>query len=1185
MTALPKPPPSLSKAARDARKERVAKLKQAMKDRILVLDGAMGTMLQNKNLKAKDFGGPTYEGCNENLALTRPDVLTSIHDAYFAAGADVAETDTFGGTPLVLNEFSLGDKAHEINVRAAELARQSADRFSTPDRPRWLAGSIGPTTKAISVTGGVTFDELVENFEVQAFGLLEGGCDFMLVETSQDTRNVKAAILGIQRAFERAHDEVPIAVSGTIEPMGTMLAGQSVDAFATALEHVDLLYLGLNCATGPEFMTDHIRSLAAMTRFNVSCVPNAGLPDENGHYLETPEMLARALRRFAEQGWLNVVGGCCGTHPGHIEAIAGAVRGLKPRAANVPVRSRLSGVDCVEIEDARPIIVGERTNVIGSKKFKEQIIAGQIEEAAEIGRAQVKRGAQVIDVCLANPDRDELDDMRVFLETVIKKVRAPLMIDSTDEKVVAMALTYSQGKAIINSVNLEDGEERFEKVVPLARKFGAALVVGCIDEVGMAVPHARKLEVAQRSYDLLTQKYGMREEDLYFDPLVFPCASGDKQYTGSAVETIEGVRAIKQRFPKCKTVLGISNVSFGLPTAGREVLNSVFLYHCVQAGLDLALVNSEKLERYPQIPDAEKKLCEDLLYNRSADPITPFAAHFRERKPKAKVDAAQLPLDERLAQYIIEGTRDGLVADLEAKLAEGVTPLQVINGPLMKGMDEVGRLFGNNELIVAEVLQSAEAMKAAVSYLEPKMDKSATALRGKVILATVKGDVHDIGKNLVEIILANNGFNVVNLGIKVPPEQLVAAVKEHKPDVIGLSGLLVKSAHQMVSTAEDLSRAGVQLPMLVGGAALSRNFVDKQIAPAYGAGTVAYANDAMSGLELAKRITDKAAFEQLKVELKERREKLKAEVAARPAPTVTNTARAKDIPVLDTVPPPPDLERHVITNTPLDQIWRFVNPVMLYGRHFGVKGSAARALGTPEERKLSDTEDGRKALDLKARLDEVKALMRDGVGAEISKATGFTKMKPRAVLQFFRAAGEGNSLHLFDAAGAKVVTFELPRQERESQVCLSDFTSPLRDGKPVDHLGIFVVTAGDGIRQLADHYKERGDFLKMHAVQALALETAEAYAEMLHSQMRSMWGFPDRTDLTMLERFRAEYQGKRYSFGYPACPRLEDQEKLFAALKPDDIGVKLTDGCMMEPEASVSALVFHHPNAFYYSVS
>ncbi|MGE6757592.1 methionine synthase [Corallococcus interemptor] len=1154
--------------------QRVEALKAAMRERILVLDGAMGTLLQGHHLVAADFGGAEYEGCNEHLVLTRPDVIEGIHAKYFAAGADVTETDSFGGTPVVLAEFDLGHKAMEINVAASRLALNAARAAEAKDgRMRWVAGSIGPTTKAISVTGGITFEELVDNFAVQAEGLAVGGSDYLLVETAQDTRNVKAALLGIDRAFRKLGWKLPVAVSGTIEPMGTMLAGQSVESLATSLEHTDLLYLGLNCATGPDFMTDHIRSLSSMSPFPVSCVPNAGLPDENGQYLESPEMISRSLRRFCDNGWLNVVGGCCGTHAGHIEALAAMVKGLKPRTEVPKPRSSLSGVDYLEVTDEqRPIIVGERTNVIGSKKFKELIVAGAFDDASEIARAQVRRAAQVIDICLANPDRDELEDMRHFLEVVVKKVRVPLMIDSTDEKVIAMALTYCQGKAIINSVNLEDGEERFEKVVPLAKAFGAALVVGCIDEVGMAVTRDRKLAVAERSYELLTQKYGMRPEDLYFDPLVFPCASGDAQYTGSGVETIEGVRLIKQRFPQCRTVLGISNVSFGLPTAGREVLNSVFLYHCVQAGLDMALVNSEKLERYPSLPEEERKLSEDLIYNRGADPVTPFAAHFRERKP-ARAQVSTLPLNERLQRYIIEGTRDGLTADLDLAMKE-MAPLDIINGPLMKGMDEVGRLFGANELIVAEVLQSAESMKAAVSHLEPHMSQTQTASRGKIVLATVKGDVHDIGKNLVEIILANNGFQVVNLGIKVPPEQLVLAVKEHRPDILGLSGLLVKSAHQMVATAEDLKRAGVETPILVGGAALSRNFVDRNIAPAYGGGTVAYAQDAMNGLELAKQIVEPGAHAKLRDDLAARRLKLAQEAKDRPAPAApVRRSRSTEVPVLTTVPPAPDFARHVLTNTPLDHIWKFINPVMLYGRHLGLRTSS-RALGTPAEADLAKTEEGRKALALKEAVEELKTLLRGGV------------MHARSVFQFFKAASDGDRVLLFDGTtGEQVTSFDFPRQDKDNGLCLADYVKPLENGKPVDALSLFVTTAGAGIRELSEGFKARGEFLKMHAVQALALETAEGYAELLHTQLRSMWGFPDRADMTMLERFRAEYTGKRYSFGYPACPRLEDQTKLFAALKPEEIGVQLTDGCMMEPEASVSAIVFHHPGATYFSVT
>ncbi|MFM2151689.1 MAG: hypothetical protein RL199_124, partial [Pseudomonadota bacterium] len=682
------------------RPARVAALEAALRRRVLVLDGAMGTMLQAAALNADDFGGPSLEGCNEQLVKTRPDVIRGVHDQYLAAGADIVETNTFGATPLVLGEYGLSSETYDLNVRAARLAREACARFETAERPRWVAGSIGPTTKSITVTGGVTFDELVGHFRAQGEALHDGGVDYFLVETAQDTRNVKAALIALQEVNAAKGFGLPIAVSGTIEPMGTMLAGQSVEALAISLEHVPLLYLGLNCATGPEFMTDHVRTLSEVARTRVACVPNAGLPDEEGRYLETPEMVARVLARFAERGWLNLVGGCCGTTPAHVAALAAAARSMPVREVPTVRRSTLSGIEPLEVTDEkRPVLVGERTNVIGSKKFKELVSAGRLDEAAEIGKAQVKNAAAIVDVCLANPDRDELADTKALLAKLVHKVKVPLMIDSTDEAVVAEALTWSQGKAIINSVNLEDGEERFEKVVPLARKFGAALVVGCIDEdpvQGMAVSRARKLSVAERSHALLTTNYGIPEEDLYFDPLVFPCATGDAQYVGSAVETIEGVRLIKQRFPRCRTVLGISNVSFGLPAAGREVLNAVFLYHCVQAGLDLALVNAEKLERFASIDPEERKLAEDLLWNRGADPVAAFAAHFRHRV-KAPVVRSDLPIDERIARCIIEGSREGLLDDLDTLRLAGTAPLDLINGPLMRGMDEVGRLFNKNE--------------------------------------------------------------------------------------------------------------------------------------------------------------------------------------------------------------------------------------------------------------------------------------------------------------------------------------------------------------------------------------------------------------------------------------------------------------------------------------------------------
>ncbi|HEX4922491.1 MAG TPA: methionine synthase [Bdellovibrionales bacterium] len=1142
-----------------------------MRERVLVLDGAMGTALQVRNLTANDFGGASLEGCNENLNLTRPKIIGEILGEYLQAGADIVETNTFGATPLVLAEYDISDRAYEINFQAARIAREMADKYSTAAQPRFVAGSMGPTTKALSVTGGTTFEELIENYYLQAKALYEGGVDYFLLETCQDTRNVKAGILGIQKFLRESKAELPIAVSGTIEPMGTMLAGQAVDSLAISLEHVDLLYLGLNCATGPEFMTDHIRTLATQSGRYVSCVPNAGLPDEHGKYLETPQSMVAVLQNFGREGWLNFIGGCCGTTPAHIEAMAQLAKTLKPHAPQKLEASTLSGIESLEVTDEkRPIIVGERTNVIGSKKFKELIVAEKFDEAAEIAKAQVKKGAHIIDMCLANPDRDEKADMKRFLEAVIRQVKVPLMIDSTDADVIEMSLTYSQGKAIINSINLEDGEERFEHVVPLAKKFGAALVVGCIDDdpvQGMAITKERKLQVAERSYKLLTEKYGVAPEDIYWDPLVFPCGTGDQQYVGSAAQTIEGVRLLKQHFPKCKTILGISNVSFGLPAAGREVLNTVFLYHCTQAGLDLAIVNSEKLERYTHLTDTERQLAEDLIFNRGEDPVAAFTAHFRAQKPKQKLPKTDIPIDKRLANYIIEGTKDGLAEDL-TEMLKTHRPLEIINGPLMAGMDEVGRLFNDNKLIVAEVLQSAESMKAAVAHLEPYMEKTDTSLRGKLLLATVKGDVHDIGKNLVDIILSNNGFKVINLGIKVPPETLIQAVREHKPDFIGLSGLLVKSAQQMVVTAHDLSQAGINIPMLVGGAALSRNFVDRQIAEAY-EGLVDYASDAMSGLETAKKIVNKDTFAVHYQSVKERRQKLKQ--AAKPVddkPQATSQ-RSREVELLQSTPSAPDYERHISRNIPIEAIWKYINPLMLYTRHLGVKGRHAKLWENQELNELKSTPEGLKALKIFEAVEEVKKEFRE-------------QLVPKSVYKFFAAQGDGNTIHIFDS-GRVAASISFPRQRRADGLCLSDYVLP-KSGGQMDNIAMFAVTVGEGIRDTALRLKDEGQYLKSTILQILAMESAEALAELLHAQLRTLWGFPDPLNMTMTERFQAKYRGKRYSFGYPACPDLNNQAVLFDLLKPEEIGIELTDGFMMDPEASVTAIVFHHPQAVYFSV-
>ena len=866
--------------------ERIDALKSLIADRILIIDGAMGTQIQARNLGPEDFGGEEYEGCNEYLNITRPDIIAEIHRAYLEAGADILETNTFGATALVLGEYGLAEHSRRINREAALIARKVSDEMAERQsgRTTFVAGAMGPTTRTISVTGGLTFDELAADYHQQAAGLIEGGVDMVMLETSQDTINVKAGLEGIDRAFAELGITTPVAVQGTVEPMGTLLAGQDAEALYTSLAHRDLLWVGFNCATGPEFMTDHVRTLSGLSQTNIACVPNAGLPDEDGNYNESPEMLAATLGRFAENGWLNVAGGCCGTGPDHIRQIAAAMKGKPPRDAKPPLASRVSGIEAVLIDpDSRPTIIGERTNVLGSRRFKRLISGDRFEEAAEVGRRQVRNGAHILDVCLQDPDRDEMSDVIKFLDQLNRRVKAPIMIDSTDADVIEESLKRLQGKSIINSINLEDGEERYQRVVPLARRYGAALVVGCIDDdpnQAQAITRERKVEIAQRSHRLLTEKYGVAEQDIIFDPLVFPAGTGDVNYVGSAAETIEGVRLIKAALPNTKTVLGISNVSFGLPVAGREVFNSVFLYHCVQAGLDMAIVNSELMQRYTTIPEAERKLSEDLIWNRGDDPVAAFAAHFRDRAPRSTIEErSALPLDERLANCIIEGSKEGLADDLDLAMLERV-PLDIINGPLMAGMDEVGRQFNANQLIVAEVLQSAEAMKFAVSHLEPHMERSDAAVRGRILLATVKGDVHDIGKNLVEIIMSNNGYHVVNLGIKVPPQDLIAGYREHLPDIIGLSGLLVKSAQMMLETVQDFRVAGIRAPVMVGGAALSNRFTRLRIAPEYD-GLVAYAPDAMTGLALANLIQDADERERMAARLETETVELAAELAAR----------------------------------------------------------------------------------------------------------------------------------------------------------------------------------------------------------------------------------------------------------------------------------------------------------------
>jgi len=1143
-------------------------LQEQLAKKILILDGAMGTMLQHMGLKAEDFGGEDKEGCNEILNLTRPDIVKSIHESYLRAGADIIETNTFGATRVVLAEYGLADKDMEINKAAAELACKVAARWCSWQQPRFVAGSMGPTIKMLSLTGGITFAELEEAYYRQALGLLRGGVDLLLLETCQDTLNVKAAGIGINRAFSQLGFRVPLIISCTVEASGTMLGGQNVEAFYVSVAHLKPLAIGLNCGTGAELMNDSLRTLHNLASCAVCCYPNAGLPDEEGKYRETPEQFAAKMAKYAANGWLNIAGGCCGSTDRHIKALADVLAGYRPRkpAEDKDEKSCVAGLEAVwPEEDNRPLLVGERCNVIGSRKFKEIISNGRYEEGAELAKIQVKKGAQIIDICLANPDSDELQDMKAFLPHVVNRIRAPLMLDSTDSKVLEAGLALSQGKAIINSINLEYGLKRFEEVVPLIKKYGAAVVVGTIDEQGMALTRERKLAVAERSYDLLVNKYGISPYDIIFDPLTFPVGTGDSKYLGSAVETIEGLRLIKQKMPQCKTILGISNVSFGLPTAGREILNSVFVYLNTLAGLDYAIVNVEKLRRYATIPPEEKKLCEDLLLNTNQQTLKAFIDFYREKTavattvPEKDGGQSRLTLEERLSNYIVEGIKEGLADDLLEGL-KTYSPLELINGPLLKGMEQVGELFQQNQLIVAEVLQSAEVMKAAVDILKPYMEKSSEAYKGKVILATVKGDVHDIGKNLVDIILSNNGYQVVNLGVKVSSEQLIEACRREKPDVIGLSGLLVKSVQQMLITAQDLRDAGFNIPLLLGGAALSRKFTEEKIAPEY-KGPVLYARDAMESLTLLSKLResgylgqdrpteygDKPAGSRLEDGSLENQSLAKAKAPGSEETPSTRVAtvsgREKGI---------SESTRRLLLDYPLAKIIPHLNFDKLYRKYLGVK-SNNQSVKVEQYKQFVDEF-----------LEEVQS-------QKLISANG--------VYAFFPAYSSGGSIFILDPSGTLdangqqriLEEFVFPRQKKGEGLCLADFVRPLSEGSP-EQIAVFALTTGVGVSEKAEFYKQQGQYLKSIFLQALALELAEAFAEHLHAQVREIWGIPPT-------------QGIRVSPGYPVFPAIEDQTKIFALLKPEEVGLTLTEGMMMDPEASVSGIILGASQARIFSLN
>ena len=1158
-------------------KESYEELKKDLKNKIVMLDGAMGTMLQAENLTSDDFGGEKYEGCNDYLVLTKPDVIKKIHKKYLQAGSDIIETNTFGALDIVLHDYGLEDKAFEMNKKAAEIVNEAIKEYREENldqnRKLYVAGAIGPSNKSISVTGGVTFDELIHSYYTATSGLLAGGVDLILFETIQDTRNLKAAYLGLQKAMSENY-HVPLMLSFTIESTGTTLAGQTADAFYYAVNHMNPLSIGLNCATGPEFMTQFLKKLNEVSNTYISVYPNAGLPNEEGKYEETPVTLAEKIEPFFKNGYLNIVGGCCGTTPEFIKKIKEKAEKYEPREVDKNKnKNELSGLVSLEVPKDRPIYVGERTNVIGSRIFKNLIASEQFDEATEIARLQIKGDADVIDICLANPDRDELSDMKNFLEQVAKFAKIPIMLDSTDIKVIEEGLKYLQGKGIINSINLEDGEEKFDKMAKIIKKYGAAVVVGLIDEEGMAVSLEKKLAVARRSYKLLTEKYGIDERDIIFDTLVFPVATGDQKYIGSATATIEAIREIKKEMPKVKTILGVSNISFGLPLAGREVLNSYYMEKAYEAGLDFGIVNTEKLILLKDISDKEKELSENLLFNTNDDTVAEFVTFYREKKGVQKtVDVSSLTTEERVAKLVVEGSKKDLHQLLDI-LLEKYKPLDIINGPLMDGMDEVGRLFNNNDLIVAEVLQSAEVMKASVSYLEQFMEKSDASQKGTVIMATVKGDVHDIGKNLVGIIIGNNGYNVIDLGINTPAEKIREAIIEHKADFVGMSGLLVKSAMEMVNTVGVLKEAGIDIPIFVGGAALTEKFTVNKIEPSYENNIVIYSKDAMTALADLNKMIDAEKFEEFKAYLQKRRDlllvKSEEELAKLDVRQSVSSIKDQDgdfdfskveLPKynFEKIYKPETLNRQIITNISAKEVFKYLNLQMLIGKHLGLKSVVNNLLEQGDERV---TKIYNEIIDIINHGDEYFDI--------------------KAVYKYFPTRKNGEKIEvLSDDLQTVIEIFEFPRQKFGKYYSLNDYISP----EGIDYMGLFVVSAGEKSRLASNELMEKGEFYRGHLVNSVGLEIAEATAEYIHRIMREDVGIFDPTDITQDEIFKSKYQGTRYSFGYPACPDLSDQEKLFKLLKPETYGIKLTEGYMMYPEASVSAIVFSQPFTKYFNI-
>lgn len=1138
--------------------DRANALREALATRVVVADGAMGTMLQAQDPTMEDF--QQLEGCNEILNLTRPDIVRSVHDAYFAVGVDCVETNTFGANFAALGEYDIPERIFELSEAGARIARESADAHRAEDgRQRWVLGSIGPGTK-LPTLGHTTFAIVRDGFQQNAAGLIAGGADALLVETSQDLLQTKAAILGCKRALAEAGLDLPILAQVTVETTGTMLLGSEIGAALTALEPLGIDYIGMNCATGPAEMSEHLRYLAKNARIGLSCMPNAGLPvlgKDGAHYPLSPEELADAHDTFTREYGLALVGGCCGTTPEHLRQVVERVQGrpIAPRDPQ-PDPAAASLYQAVPFrQDTSYLAIGERTNANGSKKFRESMLAGDWQACVEIAREQIREGAHLLDLCVDYVGRDGVQDMREIAGRLATASTLPIVLDSTEPDVLRTGLEALGGRAVLNSVNYEDGdgpETRFGRIAALAREHGAGLIALTIDEEGQARTAEKKVAIAERLIEQLTGEYGVDESSILVDCLAFTLGTGQEESRRDGIETIEAIRELKRRHPAVQTTLGLSNISFGLSPAARVVINSVFLNECVEAGLDSAIVHAAKILPVARIPEEQREVALDLVYDRRRDGYDPLQKLLQlfEGVSAASVKAskaeelAALPLEERLQRRIIDGERNGLEADLDEALTARPA-LEIINDTLLSGMKVVGELFGSGQMQLPFVLQSAEVMKSAVAHLEPHMEKSDSEGKGTIVLATVKGDVHDIGKNLVDIILSNNGYNVVNLGIKQPVSAILDAAQEHRADVIGMSGLLVKSTVIMKENLEELNQRGLaaDFPVILGGAALTRAYVEQDLHEIY-QGEVRYARDAFEGLRLmdalvaVKRGVPGAALPEL-------RQRRHARVEVEQVEEVNLGQIRSDVAVDNRVPGPPFWGDRIVKGIPFQDYASWLDEDALFKGQWGLK--AARS-GGPSYEELVETE-GRPRL--RMWLDRLQT-------------EGW--LEPAVIYGYFPANSKGDDLIVYNEDGSERTRFTFPRQRRGKRLCLADFFRPEESGER-DVVALQVVTMGNRVSEAANELfaaNSYRDYLELHG---LSVQLAEALAEFWHARVRYELGFGDEDPQDVRDMFALKYRGARFSLGYGACPELEDRAKIAELLKPERIGVVLSEEFQLHPSS------------------